>query len=544
MKHILLTAMGGVLSILPVVATDFSYEYEGQTLNYTIIDEDARTCMTKAGYINPASSATTAGNNVSGEIMIPSVAKDGDKEYTVVSIGEYSFYKNTGLTSVLVPPSVTSIESDAFSGCSGILKAAYPETIGRDICMHYITYSPDDALIENGILYSDSNKSGILFVPISLSGHFAVPETVSSIGKYAFRGCAELTSIDIPDAVTTIGNSAFYECSGLTSVEIPNSVAEIEYGAFYSCTGLRSLDLGNSVTSIGDRAFYNCSGLASVVIPNSVTEIGSSVFEKCTGLVSVDIDFSSELKKIGSYSFSGCINLKSLLVPPSVSYIGQYAFSSCNRLKIAYPKGLYNISGYVAISYDPQKVAAENGCLYSTDKTVLYFVPSDVSGNLTIPNTVTIIGRYALNSCNKITSVEIPDKVTDIGEYSFEGCSSLTSLTIPDSVTKIWEGAFRGCMGLKSVLIGKSIKEIGILAFRDCSSLLKAAYPNTISNSPFSSKIDYDPNDSEIDNGILYGKNKTEILFVPLDLSGHFAVPETVSSIGKYAFRGCAELTS
>ena len=96
-----------------------------------------------------------------------------------------------------------------------------------------------------------------------------------------FNGCRGFTSVTIPNSVTSIGDYAFSDCSGLTSVTIPNSVTSIENGAFRGCRGLTSVTIPNSVTSIGGGAFQYCSGLTSVTIPNSVTSIGDEAFKGC-----------------------------------------------------------------------------------------------------------------------------------------------------------------------------------------------------------------------------------------------------------------------
>ena len=105
-----------------------------------------------------------------------------------------------------------------------------------------------------------------------------------TIGDYMFVNC-KLESIKLPNSVTSIGNYAFGWCSGLTSVTIPNSVTSIGYNAFYYCSSLTSVTIGNSVTSIGNRAFYGCSSLTSVTIGNSVEIIGDSAFKDCSALV-------------------------------------------------------------------------------------------------------------------------------------------------------------------------------------------------------------------------------------------------------------------
>ena len=116
-----------------------------------------------------------------------------------------------------------------------------------------------------------------------------IPDSVTSIGYGAFRGCSSLASVVIPDSVTSIGEYAFSGCSGLTSVVIPDSVTRIGDWAFRGCSGLASVTIPDSVTSIGDWAFSGCSGLTSVTIPNSVTSIGNGAFDNCSRLASVVI---------------------------------------------------------------------------------------------------------------------------------------------------------------------------------------------------------------------------------------------------------------
>lgn len=99
--------------------------------------------------------------------------------------------------------------------------------------------------------------------------------------------CSGLTSVIIPDSVTSIGDYAFSYCIELTSLIIPNSVTSIGKHTFYGCVKLSSVIIPNSVVSIGDFAFFDCSGLTSITIPNSVTSIGVGAFRRCNGLTSV-----------------------------------------------------------------------------------------------------------------------------------------------------------------------------------------------------------------------------------------------------------------
>ena len=107
----------------------------------------------------------------------------------------------------------------------------------------------------------------------------SLPEGLTSIGDWAFKGCTALTSVTIPDSVTSIGEFAFSGCSALTSVNIPDSVTGIGSYAFDGCSALTSVTIPDSVTSIGAGAFRECSSLTSVTIPDSVTSIGEWAFD-------------------------------------------------------------------------------------------------------------------------------------------------------------------------------------------------------------------------------------------------------------------------
>ena len=124
------------------------------------------------------------------------------------------------------------------------------------------------------------------FISTSLTS-ITIPNSVTSIGNYAFSGCQSLTSVTIGNRVTSIGYAAFDNCSSLTSVTIPDSVTSIGGSAFLGCRSLTSVTIGNSVTSIEKSTFQSCHSLTSVTIGYSVTLIGSSAFYYCTSLKEV-----------------------------------------------------------------------------------------------------------------------------------------------------------------------------------------------------------------------------------------------------------------
>ena len=271
-----------------------------------------------------------------------------------------------------------------------------------------------------------------------------IPNSVTSIGQYAFYGCGSLTSIDIPNSVTSIGRYAFYDCSSLTSIDIPNPVPSIGDYAFYGCSSLTSIDIPNSVTSIGDYAFYDCSSLTSIDIPNSVTSIGRYAFVYCSSLTSIDIpnsvtsidnstfsncpgltsiDIPNSVTSIGYSAFQDSSGLTSIDIPNSVTSIGWYAFSGCtgltsakigSSLKILSPgwllstvfddcKALMSIS----VSEDNENYSSIDGVLYNKDASELLIYPEGRSSetSISLPATLKSIGKYELTKFPELTSI-------------------------------------------------------------------------------------------------------------------------------------------
>jgi hypothetical protein len=116
-----------------------------------------------------------------------------------------------------------------------------------------------------------------------------LPESLTSIGSWAFQGCSSLTSVTLPESLTSIGSSAFQGCSSLTSVTLPESLTSIGSSAFRGCSSLTSVTLPESLTSIVSWAFQGCSSLTSVTLPESLTSIESSAFRGCSSLTSVTL---------------------------------------------------------------------------------------------------------------------------------------------------------------------------------------------------------------------------------------------------------------
>lgn len=215
-----------------------------------------------------------------------------------------------GCKGTIIPNSVTSIGSSAFSGCYGLTSIAIPNSV-TSIGSNAFSYTGWYDNQPNGVLYFDNCLLG--YKGDKPSGELTIADGTRLLADNAFYTCKDLTSVTIPSTVKNIGTYAFSGCSGLTSITIPSSITSIGWGAFDECSGLTSVIIPNGVTSIGSFAFSGCSGLTSVTIPNSVTNIGYSAFDGCNSLIYVTVENSTPIS-ISSNTFTNRTNA-TLYVP-------------------------------------------------------------------------------------------------------------------------------------------------------------------------------------------------------------------------------------
>lgn len=279
---------------------------DGDTIYYNITSSTALT----VGITFQSYSFGDTVSAYSGVINIPSIVTHGGIIYNVTSIDPYAFIMCINLTSVTIPPTVSTIGVGAFIGCTSLNSITVPQSvtsIGADAfractsllnmnISSVVTYIGDYAFnrctsmtsinidpqnqnyaSNNGILYNKTLDT-LICCPGGKSGALAIPNSVTYVYNYAVSYCSGLTSVTIPNSVTSILNSAFSNCTSLTSITIPPSVTLIDDFTFASCSMLTSVSLPNTITHIGKHSFAFCPSLDSVTLPNSLISLDYASF--------------------------------------------------------------------------------------------------------------------------------------------------------------------------------------------------------------------------------------------------------------------------
>ena len=346
----------------------------------------------------------------------------------VTAIGECAFI-GSGLSGELDLRGVKNIKSGAFNGCeiTSITIGKNLSEIGPsaffncdDLNEIKLSDENDEYVYVDGCLIRRSDNTLVLGLASAV-----IPETVVSIGDYAFAYRKNLSEIAIPSSVTAIGSYAFANCENLKTIEVSQSVKSIQSCVFKSCVSLTKATW-RTLVSVPDSAFEGCSALTDVKLSN--------------------------VAKIGERAFSGCIGLKEIILPQSLTEIGEYAFNKTALASITLPQSIDKVgNGWFS------------GCKYL--ETVNF------------DGKIKEIGESAFSGCISLKNIEIPSSVVSIGNSAFYGCTSLKNIEIPSSVVSIGNAAFSGCSALSEVLFNEGLKTIGESAFHSCKSLSSVQWP-------------------------------------------------------------------
>lgn len=483
-----------VLIMLPMVASSFTGEAEIDGIKYYIITK--------------GQTAEVRYKKYSGDIVIPSSIEYEGVNCSVVSIGEKAFYKCNELTSVTIPNSVSSIGASAFNGCSCLSSVTIPQNVTSIGDFTFESCGLINLTIPDGV-----TSIGIqAFQGCGRLISVTIPNSVKSIGKLAFSGCTSLEKVIISDLSAwcdiyfeSVSSNPLYfakhlyldESNEITDLDIPDEVTRIKNYAFRGCSGITCVTIPNSVKSIGEQSFYGCEGLKLLTIGSDVVDIYKEAFAYCKELTEVYC-YAKKVPytvQIFDYSF---VEYATLYVPASLieQYKAKSPWSEFGKIEILdYIDGIYyNLNGDEAeVTYRDENYNSYFGTVVIPE-SVNYrgkdFSVTRIGDNafrkcgglisITIPSSVNGIGSYAFAYSKNLASVIIPDGVPNIAEYTFRDCDGLTSVTIPNSVVSIDTGAFSGCSGLTSINLPNSVSNIGNVAFRSCSSLTSITIPNSV----------------------------------------------------------------
>lgn len=425
--------------------------YTGTMRNWCSINFSAKTA-------NPCYYADVYIDNkhIEGEIVIP----EG-----VTSIGKYAFVNCDKITKVILPESLKHIGEDAFGGCVEISDVLYSGDISGWCSIDFVS------LLSNPKSYADS-----LYIDNSIvSGDIIISGTVACIGRAAFLGCTDITSVSIQNGVTCIKDSAFRGCTNITGVSIPDSVTTIEANAFYLCMNISNINLPDNLKIIGDYAFYGCKKIEKIEIPDSVTSIGKFAFQSCRGLLSVTI--GDGVKVIDERTFQGCTKMKDLFIGKNVKQFKTEVFDSCSSLENVYYAG--DLAGWCSIQFTTYRTSDQgilskylchsNPMFYADN---LYIDGKLLENTVKLPDGLTAIKKLTFLLCN-FTKVIIPEGVTYIDSFAFRSCD-LTSITIPKTVKTIYDYAFINCNNITDVYYEGSKEEWADISKGDLNNFGKA----------------------------------------------------------------------
>lgn len=455
------------------------------------------------------------------------------KDFTIPdgikSIGEEAFY-NSGITSLVVPESVETIDKLAFSHMANLTNATFPAGCG-------ITFSDCKNLKTAKITGNPTVIDNYMFYECSQLTDFEIPGSVKKIGYAAFYNTA-LKEAVIPASVTEIDDWAFGECQNLEKAVLPDGLKSIGGAAFYECPELTDSNIPDSVTTLGDFAFGWCPKLKDMTIPDTIDNFGKCVFANTPG-VTIDtsrkyfiptVDGIKDLPYTGSevtqpdmeitvngvtlkedsdYEVSYSSNTEIGMATMDINFKGQYVghlTRTFNVVQIEMSDENITVAGIHNTRYTGKKIVMSKLAVQAggrtltpgTDYTVAYknnLNPGTAEitiagkGNYTgtVVKTFNILilkgSTYTVGTMKyKVTNAATNGKgtVAIMGTVKAKTDRTFTSLSVPSAVkiggitynvTMVNVGAFSGYTYLKKVVIGNGIKAIGSNAFYGCKSI-------------------------------------------------------------------------
>ena len=438
---------------------------------------------------------------------------------SITSVGRAAFYCCSLLDSVVLPEKVTVIGDMLFANCTSLRRVVIPEGLTLiDNSAFNSCYSLDSLIIPNSVTriedWAFALCKGLTYVEMSRG--------LTYVGRGAFGDCSALNTVIIPDLSSwSMINFGDYNSNPLTTTKtlkinneeirdlvIPDDVTYIGDYAFRGCTNITSVTMGENVTKIGTSAFYGCKNCASITIGENVTSIGSWAFYGCSAMTSLK-SLPRKVPSTTSNSFDSAIKDQAILYVPSAAleaysskapwsdfydivalnipkhqlayYVDDalyksftleegeyitpepapekegYTFSGWSEIPERMPKHDVTVTGSFTLTSEQLALDGIQYTLWVKEKTaeiVGFDVTDGFTGQVSIPSTVTKDG----------TSFD----VTRIGDSAFSKCENLTSVTIPESISFIGESAFSGCM-LENIFVKNTATHLNERSFSPAS---------------------------------------------------------------------------
>ena len=359
--------------------------------------------------------------------------------------------------------------------------------------------------IKNGfaedVCYYSGHISEVLKIPDNINGFpvASIKGRENGLNIFNSRENNVVKEIILPVSLKKIGDNTFKNCTMLEKIEIPESVTTIGMNSFSGCCNIKEINISKNIVNLGKETFEGCSLLKKIVLPIGLKSLGDNCFANCTNLENIDLPES--LNILGESTFSYCSSLKEITIPKNIQRIGYSSFISCTNLKMVKMN-----NGLLSIGND-----AFNSCINLQE--------------MILPYSVNSIGSRAFINCTSLDEIKIPSDVVSIERSTFNNCTNLKKVILNEKLEKIEVNAFAGCRSLTNIYIPERVKNIYEYAFFECENL---------------KNIEINKNNKYylFENGILYNKDKSEIIECISNKESQINLLENTKVIKEGAFRG------
>lgn len=350
------------------------------------------------------------------------------------------------------------IEKEAF---------AYTPKLEEVVFENPITVIGEKAFTESGIKSFNFNGVQVIgpyaFAYSQITKVNLTNSSVSTIDKFAFNMCSELTEVILNNSLKEIKLYAFSNCTKLSRFEMSSGINAIGEHAFDRCESLSAINLPKTLKTIDSYAFANCLSLAVIDIPGSVYTISGSTFAYCQSLEKVVINEGTTI--IGTSAFNQCTNIKTLEIPNSVNRIFSGCFNGCSAIE-------YLTIPFIGIQ---QSNPGNFNTIFSSNLPNLKEITISNSG---------VLQNALLAYKQNLEKVTIKGQINTIPKDLCSNCPNLKEVNIPNTIETIEMSAFRDCFNLRKITLPETLKIIGSAAFINCYCLWEVENYSSISVVP------------------------------------------------------------